>query len=299
MKNCVSVIIPSYGNNTDLCRAVDSVIHQDYPNIEVIIVDDNGADSKQQELNAALLKKYDGDSRVHYLVHIKNMGGSAARNTGARAAIGDYLCFLDDDDELADPTKISKQMEVAVLLGPDWAGTYSSMNIFNNGRLSRKVVATRSGWILEDYMNGSVEFQTTAPIITRSSFEAIGGFEESFKRHQDWEFFSRLLDRYMLKAVPHAFFNRYYENETRKPAEVRLEYMDKYVSYMRLTIKSIPNSKLGQILKRKYISVILAFLREGRVNRAIDICKENGYSLVDCFLVIREVGKHSVYKLLG
>ena len=196
----VSVIIPSYGNNANPGRAIDSVLNQDYGNVEVILVDDNGAGTEQQLQNSTFMKKYASDKRVKYLVHEVNKGGSAARNTGVYASSGDYLCFLDDDDEFADKTKIRVQMEKADSLDETWAGTYSSLKLFRGEKYLRTIPATNSGYVLQEFIQGEMSIGTAAPIVSRKSFDAVGGFEESFKRHQDWEFFCRLMDKYQLLA---------------------------------------------------------------------------------------------------
>ena len=89
----VSIIIPTYGSNTDPCRAIDSVLRQTYKNVEVVVVDDNGKGTAQQIKNEELFSKYQNDSRVRYVVHSKNLGGSVARNTGVAHSSGKYLCF--------------------------------------------------------------------------------------------------------------------------------------------------------------------------------------------------------------
>ena len=88
MKPTVSIIIPTYGNNTNPVRAINSVLKQNYTNVEVIVVDDNGKDSAQQIYNEEVISKI-SDKRVKYVIHEKNKGGSAARNTGANVSTGE------------------------------------------------------------------------------------------------------------------------------------------------------------------------------------------------------------------
>lgn len=298
MKTKVSVIIPSYGDNTDPCRAVNSVLNQDYDNLEVIVVDDNGFGTKQQIINASLFKQYNEESRVHYIIHEVNRGGSVARNTGVKASTGEYLCFLDDDDEFADRTKISKQMQLAVQLNEEWAGTYSSLKIFKGDQFLRTVLASNSGYVLDEFMRGEMSIGTAAPIITRESYDNVGGFEESFKRHQDWEFYCRLMDRFKLKAVPDAFYHRYYKIDTkRKTAETRQEYMDKYVAFMKKELKSLPEKRLNTLLKRKYVSVIFAFMREKQIKKAMTICRNNKYVFSDYLFLTKELVKYVTQKI--
>lgn len=88
MQQLVSVIIPTYKGADKINSAVDSVLNQTYKNIEVIVVDDNGENESEQLLTAEKMKKYETFENVKYLVHKKNINGSAARNTGIRASKG-------------------------------------------------------------------------------------------------------------------------------------------------------------------------------------------------------------------
>jgi glycosyltransferase involved in cell wall biosynthesis len=100
----VSVIVPTYNRAYCICRAIESVLGQTYPNVEVLVVDDGSTDD-----TAALIKSsYAGDARVHYLYQ-PNAGVSAARNTGIRAARGRYVAFLDSDDQWK-PWKLEVQL---------------------------------------------------------------------------------------------------------------------------------------------------------------------------------------------
>ena len=95
----VSVIIPTYKRSTVICRAVDSVLAQTLDSVEVIVVDDNGIGTEAGIKTAEVMEKnYSDNTKVHYIQHEKNKNGSAARNTGIRAAHGEFISFLDDDD---------------------------------------------------------------------------------------------------------------------------------------------------------------------------------------------------------
>src|SRR5262245_45776900 len=82
----VSVVIPAYNYERFLKQAIDSALQQDYPLLEVIVVDDGSTDNTA-ELVAELCR---ADSRIRY-IHQKNAGLPAARNTGIRAAKFDYV----------------------------------------------------------------------------------------------------------------------------------------------------------------------------------------------------------------
>src|SRR5947209_609603 len=107
----VSVIIPAYNYATYLPKAIDSVLKQRFTNYEIIVVDDGSTDN-----TADLIAKY-GD-RVRY-VYQKNAGLPSARNTGIKAARGDYVGFLDADDEWH-PNFLQNAMETFARLSPDF-----------------------------------------------------------------------------------------------------------------------------------------------------------------------------------
>lgn len=89
----ISVIIPVYNVESYLNRCIDSVLSQDYKNIEVLLIDDGSTDNSSKICDKYVLK----DNRIKVL-HKENRGPSEARNTGINNAKGDYLIFLDSDD---------------------------------------------------------------------------------------------------------------------------------------------------------------------------------------------------------
>ena len=106
----VSVIIPTYNRADLLPRAVKSALSQTYDDYEILIVDDCSTDHTRETVSA-----WD-DERVRYTRHTENRGQSGALNMGIHNASGQYIAFLDDDDEWV-PTKLEKQ--VAVLESSD------------------------------------------------------------------------------------------------------------------------------------------------------------------------------------
>ena len=89
----MSVVIPAYNRAATIGLAVGSVLRQTVGDLEVIVVDDASSDNTVAALEAI------GDARLHIIRHATNAGGAAARNTGIRAATGDWVAFQDSDDE--------------------------------------------------------------------------------------------------------------------------------------------------------------------------------------------------------
>lgn len=101
----VSVIIPAYNCQDYISAAIESCLSQDYDNIEVIAVNDGSTDR-----TANMIAPFLADPRV-ILIDQENKGVSAARNYGMECATGDYITFLDSDDELG-PYTISRNMKL-------------------------------------------------------------------------------------------------------------------------------------------------------------------------------------------
>lgn len=96
----ISVVVPVYNVEEYIEKCILSIMAQVYEGgIECIVVDDCGADNSMQ-IAEQLIRNYQGDIVFKTLRHQSNLGLSAARNTGLRNATGDYVMFLDSDDEL-------------------------------------------------------------------------------------------------------------------------------------------------------------------------------------------------------
>lgn len=93
----VSIIIPVYGVEKWIEKCLNSALSQDYDNIEIIIVNDNTKDNSLFIIKN-LLTQYKGRKKVNLISHSKNMGLAKARETGIKAASGDYIFHLDADD---------------------------------------------------------------------------------------------------------------------------------------------------------------------------------------------------------
>lgn len=99
----VSIIIPIFKVEPYIVRCIESVLHQTYRNLEVILVDDCTPDRSMELAKESIEKSpLSGDLTFRYLKHDYNRGLSAARNTGIDTATGEYVYFLDSDDEITE-----------------------------------------------------------------------------------------------------------------------------------------------------------------------------------------------------
>lgn len=105
----VSVLVPTYKRSDLLPRALDSILSQTYKNIEIVVVDDNPAESEHRMQTAKLMEQYIKFGNVKYVQTAGSTGGGAARNFGLKYCSGEYISFLDDDDRYL-PDKVETQL---------------------------------------------------------------------------------------------------------------------------------------------------------------------------------------------
>ena len=106
----VSIIIPVYNVEKEIVRCLSSVVCQDYPNLELVLVNDYTPDASFR-VAVDYLRKSSALNKALLIEHEVNRGLSAARNSGVARATGDYICFLDSDDALACNSVISQLVD--------------------------------------------------------------------------------------------------------------------------------------------------------------------------------------------
>lgn len=196
----VSIIIPTYKGSNVLKRAIDSVLIQTYPSIEIIVVDDNSPESKERKDTEKIMSEYYSE-KIIYIKHDKNKNGSAARNTGFSKSNGDYIMFLDDDDEFLS-NKVSTQVTAMESVSSEWGVSYTSFLRKINGKLIAKSYEKRQGNLyIEELSRNFFIHAGSNLMIRRSVVEDMNGFDETFTRNQDIEFLSRILERYKILYV--------------------------------------------------------------------------------------------------
>ncbi len=131
MDKLVSVVIPTHKREVScLSTAVNSALNQTYKNLEIIIVDDSPSTYEKRDEVKAYAESIDHNNLV-YIQNEKNLGGSLTRNRGIEAAHGDYITFLDDDDEYV-LDKIEKQLNY--MLENELEMTFSNTVMCKNGQ---------------------------------------------------------------------------------------------------------------------------------------------------------------------
>ena len=189
----VSVVIPFYRGADWLCEAVDSVLMQDYDNIEVIVVNDGSPED-----DAAFCERY--ADRVRY-VRKENGGPASARNEGLRLAEGEYIAFLDSDD-LWLPGKLMFQLQKMREYGAMWS--YTDYETFGKGlpTQTKRMFPDRAEGLYPDFSM----YIGTPTVMVSSAFLREHGlrFDSDLRYGQDallWEQLSSLAPSLYLPNV--------------------------------------------------------------------------------------------------
>lgn len=182
-KPLVSVIIPTFNRGWVVAEAVQSVIAQEYQPLEIIVVDDGSTDNTREELMPFMEKIV--------LVTQKNMGVSAARNTGIRRSHGSLVAFLDSDD-LWLPGKISTQVDFFNMNPDAMICQTEEIWIRNSKRVNPKKKHKKlSGMIFEPSLHLCL-VSPSAVMIKKSLFDIKGYFDEELKACEDYDLWLRI-----------------------------------------------------------------------------------------------------------
>ncbi len=188
----ISVVIPTYNRGWILKEAVDSVLAQEYPAYEVIVVDDGSTDD-----TAAILAGY--GNRITILRQ-ENRGVSAARNRGVRKAGGNLLAFLDSDD-LWLPGKLETQADF-FQTHPEALICQTEETWVRNGR--RVNPKTRHKKPSGNIFEPSLELCLVSPsavMLRRELFEEMGGFDERLPACEDYDIWLRIGCQYPVHLI--------------------------------------------------------------------------------------------------
>ena len=192
----VSVVITTYNRSAIVPIAIESVLRQSYADYELIVIDDGSTDDTRERLQA-----YGANIRYFYQA---NRGVSAARNTGVGVARGEWVSILDSDD-VWDPTKLERQLEVLAALGNEYGACITNCKYVGDPAWSATVF--QENGLKTDSMSGPLNdpmkyilkngYGTCVQslLVLRSVIDKAGGFDEALGLAEDRDLMFRLTFR--------------------------------------------------------------------------------------------------------
>lgn len=191
----VSAVTASYNMGRYVAEAVDSILAQDYPHLECVVVDDGSTDDTPR-----VLQRYASDARVT-VIRQENSGQTTAKNRGLSAARGELIGFCDADNRWL-PGKLSRQVP-RLLERPEVGVVYGdAVLIDGEGRpLPPPRTRRHSGHITAKLLvDNFVTFNTS--LVPRRILEEVGGFDESLRMAIDYDLWLRISLKYEFVYLP-------------------------------------------------------------------------------------------------
>ena len=196
----ISVVIPSYNRKEFLKRSIDSAINQTKKPLEVIVVDDGSTDGTETMIKS--------DYDFVKFIKQKNKGVSAARNIGIKVSIGEWICFLDSDDEWK-KNKLEKQIN-AMKSNPSYKFFHSNEIWIKNGlRINQKKKHKKYGGDIFDKCLDMCRISPSSVMIDKTVFDEVGNFNENLVVCEDYELWLRICDKYRVFFIDEPLIIKY------------------------------------------------------------------------------------------
>jgi glycosyltransferase involved in cell wall biosynthesis len=217
----VSVVIPTYNRTRQTIAAIESVLAQTYPNLEIIVVDDGSKDGSGEEIQRFIRERTDGCHQIFFFSQ-PNQGASVARNTGISKARGEYIAFLDSDDSW-DAEKLEFQMQALKRFNNECDVCFTDARLVNNtgmdissfqlhGRNYKQLIGIDRD-ALKSLAASFSGFWVSSLLVRADLARQIGGFSQDISFVEDRDFHFRLA---LLTSV--AYVNKQLIRTDRSPS---------------------------------------------------------------------------------
>jgi glycosyltransferase involved in cell wall biosynthesis len=196
----ISVITPTYNRAHVITRAINSILGQTFRDYEYIIIDDGSKDDTKSLING-IIETHPEGKRIQFHQHTVNRGQNAALNTGLSLAKGNYVAFLDSDDEWL-PDMLQEQInqfqaDKDVSCSYTWPGTYNSRGELVPGRKY-----SIKGYMYMEALTQGYICNPTTLMAKKECFDKLGGFKTEFVTCQDDDICLRLAKEFKFGLVP-------------------------------------------------------------------------------------------------
>jgi glycosyltransferase involved in cell wall biosynthesis len=215
-RGLVSVVTATYNMAGYLAETIDSILAQDYPHVESVVVDDGSTDNTPQ-----VLARYDGNPRVR-VIRQANAGQTVAKNRGIAEARGEFVAFCDGDDTWR-VDKLSRQLprfadsQVAVVYS-DIACVDGQGRLLPDFDIPHYEGRVTAHLLIDNF----VPFPTA--VVRASVLHALGGFDESLSMSIDYDLWLRISLQHRFAFVPERLANyRVWEGQMSKKTGERFE----------------------------------------------------------------------------
>lgn len=291
----ISCIIPSYKRSDTLKRAIDSILAQTYQNLEILVVDDN-VEGDDYSLNLKrILQQFKEDKRVRLITQPSHVNGAEARNAGIRAARGEWVAFLDDDDEWL-PNKIEQQ--IALLMEhPDCMGVSCFYNEYINNQLVHSCPPYNTDDINYKIFSRQVAVFTSTVLLNKNKLLEFGAFNNRLRRHQDLQLLLDFTSHNSLAVVPEYLVKLHLDSDINRPSlDLLIQVKCDFFSAMEELYKKYSDERQKLIMNAHYYEIVFSAIKNKRLYVAMTYMIKAGISLQSVKMLVQRI-KDRKYKV--
>ena len=273
----VSVIITTCKRAPKIVeRAIISVVEQTYRNWELIIIDDSPDSYEKRDQVQTIVQKYSNKYSVSYHQNKVNSGACYSRNRGLEVAKGEYVAFLDDDDEWL-PEKLSEQVRAIEAAPENVALVYCSYYRYTDESGEKELVALpiqKSSTYADLMRDGNRIGGMSMPLLKKECVRNVGGFDELMESAQDMDLWLRLAKGYSLIGIdlPLVLYH------VHAGEQITSDPKKKIAGLERLNQKNRDYLEAHKEIKwRRQLSLIRYYVLAGKKKEAFAIWKKSAY----------------------
>lgn len=250
----VSVVIPTYNRASKVARSIESVLGQTFKDLEILVVDDGSTDGTGKSLDHAF------DRKIRYFYQ-SNQGVSVARNKGIEEARGEWIAFLDSDDQW-ESEKLERQFDALKQCGPRCSACYTDVRFFNHPETRTMFELAQDSYrhegpvgVSTDALRLLVRPGGAGMVICLSSLLArkelmrdLGGFDRDISYSQDSEFMFRMAMRtgFCYVTRPLVLFDRSPHEERHVGVSAAWNETDFFLQDSQLRLQRLQTLTAGQ-----------------------------------------------------
>jgi glycosyltransferase involved in cell wall biosynthesis len=220
----VSIIIPTHNRLEMLKRALESISNQTYQDLEIIVISDGSIDGTNDYCRTIK------DDRFRFLEHKISKGASAARNSGIHIAEGNYIAFLDDDDEWL-PVHLELLVAKFESCNNEVGLVYGWIDYYNGSALVQQKHPCLKGDIFNEMLDKQAITNSSVLLVRKEVVNFVHGFNEDLPRGNDGDFIRRIAQKFHVDYVPQVLAKIYVGHNDRISVNNRKGRLNEIIAY--------------------------------------------------------------------
>lgn len=262
----ITIIMPTYKRSKHIKTSIESCLNQSYKNIELIIIDDNDPQSDERQKTEEIINSFK-DKRIKYLKMEKNSGACLARNKGLFSSTGQYVTFLDDDDEYYEKDSLKKSLGYMVKNNYDMI--FGNLYMYNDENpkksyylkykkdfeFNRKSLLTKH---LVDIISGGISFMYKRDVLIQ-----LNGFVNIPASQEYILLFNTIINDYKIGYFDHVCaIGHYYDNGPKITGSLKaIEAKKEVIKIIKPYLREISLCNRRKVMYRLNAFIFIGYLR--------------------------------------